>query len=57
MYAIDDIRYPDDRREFDNYQDAESAAEDESIDDSFWGIWDDRDELVTIVYQGMAYRT
>jgi len=41
---------------FDDYEDAEIKAIENSIDDDAWGVWDEEtDHLEAIAYQSTAY--
>jgi hypothetical protein len=41
---------------FEDYEEAEESALANCIDDSFWGIWDDKtDHLEAIAYHGEVY--
>ena len=40
---------------FENYEDAEMCAILHSLDDGFWGVWDNLDRLEAIAYEGSLY--
>lgn len=56
-YSVGILTSPqkDDER-FDELEEAETKAMENSIDDDTWGVWDDKSgELLSIAYQSQVY--
>jgi hypothetical protein len=56
VYKVCRIEGPEhDAEHFGNYEEAEICAIQHSLDDGFWGVWDNLDRLEAIAYDGILY--
>lgn len=56
IYKVSRIEHSEhDAEWFGDYEEAEIRAIEHSLDGEFWGVWDNRDCLESIAYEGILY--